>query len=214
LGSVAEAVAVNEATNRIYVTDAQMNLISVVDGATNEVLASICTERESRAIAVNPVTNHVYATLGGSVIVIDGVTNAITDKIDVGGVAPGLATDSLNDRLYVGSFTEYTYADGKVSVIVNGPIESPLPSQTAPAECLIQTTPIVVVPPGGSSSPIPVVSGGVGGGGVGGADGFPVTGRPGPSGRPAWPLLAGLAAFLVPAAIGGLALRSLRRRNP
>jgi YVTN family beta-propeller protein len=54
------AVAVNETTNKAYVVHHNDNSVTVVDGKTLGVVATIKTGAGPEAIAVNPVTNRVY----------------------------------------------------------------------------------------------------------------------------------------------------------
>ncbi len=82
------AVAVNEATNRIYVANYGSNSVSVIDGATGNLIGSpIAVGDAPDAVAVNEATNRIYvANLdSGSVSVIDGATgNLIGSPIAVG----------------------------------------------------------------------------------------------------------------------------------
>jgi len=170
VGTVPEAVAVNELTNRIYVNHGS-NFISVIDGASNQIIASITTDFQVGRLAVNQTTNHLYATKGGSILVIDGSTNLITNELTIGR-SLGLAVDSSNDRVYAGS-----------SVIGDGAIQPPSPSQTPP--------PAVV---------------------VGGAITLPDTGGPTRTLHPALPLAAGVAVLFALAVVVAVA-RSHRRRT-
>src|SRR5207253_1560647 len=82
-GAASRAVALNPATNKIYVANANSNNVTVIDGATNTtttVTAGIAT-----TVAVNPVTNKIYVVnfTNNNVTVIDGVTNA-TSTVSAG----------------------------------------------------------------------------------------------------------------------------------
>ena len=59
---IAPAVAaVNPVTNRIYVANNTANTVSVIDGASNSVIATLETGGGAPcAIGVNPATNRVY----------------------------------------------------------------------------------------------------------------------------------------------------------
>lgn len=52
-------VAVNAATNRVYVTNSQSNSVSVIDGATNSVVATIPTGGKTWGVEVDSATNRV-----------------------------------------------------------------------------------------------------------------------------------------------------------
>jgi YVTN family beta-propeller protein len=117
-------LAVNSATNRIYV--AQDNCggitcgpaeVTLIDGATDAAtILSDSNNQEARVIAVNPVTNKIYATGSGGlgvITVIDGETNAISD-INVGIGPQDIAVNSANNKIYAanGTFSSVTVIDG------------------------------------------------------------------------------------------------------
>jgi DNA-binding beta-propeller fold protein YncE len=116
-----QAVAVNPATNKIYVANindsalSQNGGVTVIDGATN----AISNVRDPNAIApsavsVDQATNRIYVanyglnppTFGsnspGSVTVIDGSTNSVTNLVDTNAVNPtAVSMDSATGRAYV-----------------------------------------------------------------------------------------------------------------
>ncbi|MEI5873597.1 YncE family protein [Bacillus paranthracis] len=101
-----ERITVNPVTNRIYVTHREINIISVVDGFTNTVIATLpLASNQLVGITVNPVTNRIYASnfkIGveqGSVIVIDGSSNAVIETIPVQ-LSSGIAVNSITNRIY------------------------------------------------------------------------------------------------------------------
>lgn len=59
------SVAVNEATNRIYVANHDGDSLSVVDGETDELLYSIEVGRAPMFVAVSEATGRVYVTNAG-----------------------------------------------------------------------------------------------------------------------------------------------------
>lgn len=82
VGQNPAATVVNPVTNKIYVANYGGNTVSVIDGATNAVTATVTVGTYPFAMAVNSVTNKIYvANLGsGNVGVIDGSTdNLITN---------------------------------------------------------------------------------------------------------------------------------------
>jgi len=82
-------IAVDPFSNRIYVSD-NMFYVSVIDGGTNKVLASIVVD-SVHCLAVNPITNRIYAAQGvypGKVAVIDGNTNLVLASVATGGNDP------------------------------------------------------------------------------------------------------------------------------
>jgi len=82
-------VKVNQVTNRIYAINLRGQFpdgspdpnsagsVSVIDGATDRVIAKVATELEPFALAINEKTNKIYVANQGSndVTVIDGKTN-------------------------------------------------------------------------------------------------------------------------------------------
>lgn len=53
-------LVVNPRTHHVFVSNAQDNTVTVIDGATDRVVATIPVARDPFAMAVNPVTNLVY----------------------------------------------------------------------------------------------------------------------------------------------------------
>jgi YVTN family beta-propeller protein len=60
MGFAPWAVAVNPRTNRIYTANEGSNDVSVIDGGTNTVVATVPVGVGPRAVAVNPRTNRIY----------------------------------------------------------------------------------------------------------------------------------------------------------
>jgi hypothetical protein len=98
-------VAVNAATNKIYVGDYTNTY--VVDGATNgATLLSLPANTQIRTFAVNNGTNQIvgwdYYT--GNVLILDGMTNAIVKTISTGtgsSIGP-VQVDAAKDMVYLG----------------------------------------------------------------------------------------------------------------
>src|SRR5580704_8735427 len=76
VGSSPRAVAVNPATNKVYVANYDSGTLTVIDGATN-VPVAVTVGGKPIAVAVNPVSNKVYVANydSGTLTVIDGATN-------------------------------------------------------------------------------------------------------------------------------------------
>ncbi len=87
------SVAVNPAMNTVYVTNPQSNIISVIDGKTNDVTKSIVTGTSQWGLAVNPVTNLLYSTnvKSNTVSVINSRTNSIV-------IGPVVGSSNHNER--------------------------------------------------------------------------------------------------------------------
>src|SRR5947209_488108 len=80
----ANTLAVNTATNRIYVAGQPQNAnspaIEVIDGSTNNVIAAAFDPNNPVAViglAINKTTNTVYAATGGEVFVLNGASNSL-----------------------------------------------------------------------------------------------------------------------------------------
>ncbi len=98
-------MAVDPSTGTVYFADTT-NQITVVNGATENVTAAIALPASPRGIAVDPVTDTVYASMNTSpptVAVIDGATNQVTASVTLaaGSLPTGIAVDSSTDTVYV-----------------------------------------------------------------------------------------------------------------
>jgi YVTN family beta-propeller protein len=132
-----DRLAVNPNTNTVYVAssveydyltgDGSLTgngTISVIDGTTNELEATIPIEGGLfDDLAVNPNTNTVYVASSTSNItsVIDGTTNRVEATIPIEGQPDDLAINENTNTVYVGSsdHDEYGYSigNGTISVI-------------------------------------------------------------------------------------------------
>ena len=65
-GGTPAGVAVNPTTNRIYVANQWSNNVSVIDGATNTVVATVPVGTCPEDVAVNPSTNRIYVANSGA----------------------------------------------------------------------------------------------------------------------------------------------------
>ncbi|HEX7284884.1 MAG TPA: YncE family protein [Candidatus Angelobacter sp.] len=67
-------IAIDQATNRIYVPASQGNILTVIDGRDHSIITSLATGSFPVAVAVNPVTNRIYVCNQGdsSITVVDG----------------------------------------------------------------------------------------------------------------------------------------------
>lgn len=100
-GNSGQAAAVNTTLNRIYV--AGSNGVTVVDGATNNVISNIFAP--SVALAVNAATNKIYAIAfcqsSCSVYVIDGASNTVQATVPVGANPVSIAVNPATNKIYV-----------------------------------------------------------------------------------------------------------------
>jgi YVTN family beta-propeller protein len=78
VGATPSAMAVNAATGQVYVANTGSGTVSVINGVTNMVTATVPVGMQPEAVAVNAVTGQVYVVnFGDTVSVIDGVTNTL-----------------------------------------------------------------------------------------------------------------------------------------
>jgi YVTN family beta-propeller protein len=100
-GANPDAIAVNKATNRIYVVNSGAGYVSVLDGATDEVTGTLRTDRRPYYIAVNEATNKAYVsnTFSKVMTVLDLSTGTPSDWPVGSGDA--VAVDPKNDQVYL-----------------------------------------------------------------------------------------------------------------
>jgi YVTN family beta-propeller protein len=95
---------VDPATNTVYVTNSfPDNTVSVINGRTNQVTATIGVGGYPWQVAVNPLTNTAFVANSddNTVSVINGRTNTVTATIGVGNTPYGMAVNPATGRLYV-----------------------------------------------------------------------------------------------------------------
>jgi YVTN family beta-propeller protein len=116
------AIAVNPATNKIYIANRDSNTVTVIDGATDST-TTVSVGTGPDAVAVNPVTNKIYVANSngghtGSVTVIDGADNS-SATVNAGSYPLAIAVNSATNKVYVvnnsNAYGEYT--TGTVTVI-------------------------------------------------------------------------------------------------
>ncbi|WP_353063907.1 YncE family protein [Tunturibacter psychrotolerans] len=100
-GTRPEAIAVNNATNRIYVVNSGAGNVSVIDGAVDRVTGTIKTDRRPYYIAVNEATNKAYVsnTFSKVMTVLDLSTDTPSDWAIGSGDA--VAVDSKSNQVYL-----------------------------------------------------------------------------------------------------------------
>jgi YVTN family beta-propeller protein len=113
-------ITVNPATDIIYIANRLSNTISVLDGSTDRILATIDSGSSPTTVTVNPTTKRLYVANSGSntVSVFDTSNNKKLAEINVGKNPVDLAIDSLSGGLNSLTFVANSGSD-TVSV-VNG----------------------------------------------------------------------------------------------
>jgi YVTN family beta-propeller protein len=95
-------LAVDEETNRIYVSNQSDDTVSVINGATNQVLHTIKVGHGPNGVAVNSRTNTIYVAnlTGGSLSIVDG-TKLTSSTLHLGFNPSKVAVNPSTDRVYV-----------------------------------------------------------------------------------------------------------------
>ena len=116
-------VAANPTTNRVYVANHGSKNVSVIDGATNSVIAMIKVGTRPRGVAVDPSTNRVFVSneTSNTVSVIDGATNSLITTVPVGNGPSGVGVDDITHRVYVTNLGTSISVGNTVSVIDETP---------------------------------------------------------------------------------------------
>lgn len=104
------AIATNPLTKKIYVAHKGDSEISIVDGKTNETTI-VKTEAPAVGLAINSITNRVYAASALGVTVIDGATSTTT-AINAGSHPSAITVNEVTNRIYVAD-----WVDNAVTVI-------------------------------------------------------------------------------------------------
>lgn len=115
------AIALNPATNKIYVVNEESNSVTVIDGATHNT-TTVPTGAGPNALAINAVTNKIYVANSGvaSVTVIDGATNR-TSTVSTGVGPLAVAVNSVTNKTYVANYNSQsvTVIDGATNRITD-----------------------------------------------------------------------------------------------
>jgi YVTN family beta-propeller protein len=107
LSDFTNEVAVNPATNRVYVTDTFSETVTVIDGGSNTVVTALPVSRPND-LAVDMTSNRIYVTSprfeNGAdtfrgVRIFDGTTNALLRAVPM--PAGAIAVDADRNRVYV-----------------------------------------------------------------------------------------------------------------
>jgi YVTN family beta-propeller protein len=104
-GNKPGAIAVNETTNKIYVINTYDDIVSVIDGLTNNATIAASALQNPVVIAVNPATNKIYVgnnngSSVASVVTLIYGSNLATTNITVGKGVGALAVNSTTNRIY------------------------------------------------------------------------------------------------------------------
>ena len=123
VGSDPYDVVVDSANGDVYVTNQNSNTVSVINSATNQVVATLPVGLEPMYLGTNPLNGDVYVgnNNAGDVSVINAA-NQVVNTISVASTPSGMAVDTATGNVYVSQ-----YNPGTVSVIGSA-IPCPKPS--------------------------------------------------------------------------------------
>ncbi|MFK0006919.1 hypothetical protein ACIQTZ_07690 [Paenarthrobacter sp. NPDC090520] len=113
------SIAVNTATDTAYVSTVE-GIFSVRGGGVGGGKVYSPGDYSSR-LAVNSVTNKIYASDADSVVVIDGVSQATT-VVPIGGSTSAIAVNDKTNKVFVGTDNGLTIIDGASNTSTAVPI--------------------------------------------------------------------------------------------
>lgn len=115
-------VAFPTSVNLIYVANNLDDNVSVIDGNTNTVIATVTVGDGPVAASVNPITNQIYVTnqFSNNVSVVDGLSNTVIAAISVGAFPTAVGVNLLTNRIYVANFGDDTVSviDGNSNIVI------------------------------------------------------------------------------------------------
>jgi len=95
--------------------------VSVIDGETNTVTATVPVGHKPIGVAVNPGTNRIYVANNHSdnVSVIDGETDTVTATVPAGDGPFSVAVNAITNRIYVanGTSDDLSVIDGETNTV-------------------------------------------------------------------------------------------------
>lgn len=126
IGVLADDIAIDSDSNRLYLIDFNSNKLSIVDPFINNqsLQVNVSVGIVPADVAVNPNTNKIYVSnsYSGTVSVIDGETNKIISNVTVGSSPQRLAIDPNTNRIYVTNYDSDTISviDGYTDRLLAG----------------------------------------------------------------------------------------------
>src|SRR5437667_1149054 len=114
------AVGYDSWNGYLYVSNIFSNSISVIDSATNRIVAWIPVREIPYVVVFDRTNGELYVTNYNSdnISVIDGATNQVVASIPIGAVPSDIAFDSANGDLYVSTGYNVTVIDGATNKVV------------------------------------------------------------------------------------------------
>jgi YVTN family beta-propeller protein len=108
------ALCHNPQNNKVYCANEGSGNVTVIDGATDSVIATVTAGSGPWALCHNPQNNKVYCANEGSddVTVIDGTTNHVLRTVAVGDGPSAFCHNPQENRVYVTN-----YGSSSISVL-------------------------------------------------------------------------------------------------
>jgi YVTN family beta-propeller protein len=105
-GAMPDAVAIDEAANRIYVANYVGDSVTVVDGSTMNPVATIAAGHHPQALTVDGKRHRIFVanTHSNNVTVIDGAANRALGTVPAGTNPYAVAIDPDNGDTYVANY--------------------------------------------------------------------------------------------------------------
>jgi YVTN family beta-propeller protein len=125
--AVPYGVVFNAATNLYYIANGPADSVSVMDGATNKLTATIAVGVPVSLLAINTTTNTIYGmgqTGDEFLSVINGASNKVTTTVgNFGTQVSGIAVNSVTNKIYIvdaaaGQNYNVTTLDGATNAVV------------------------------------------------------------------------------------------------
>jgi YVTN family beta-propeller protein len=156
IGDSPYAIAVDPITNRVYVADwlsQPTNNLYVLDGTKNSVITGLQVGGGEYVggLAVNTVTNTIYASTFGGLFVVNGSTNTVTTSLGDGitgteespYAAHGVAVDETTNTVYA-SFAQYGPSEIAVVNGATNAVIGTIPMSSEPSSIAVDTLTHVV----------------------------------------------------------------------
>lgn len=111
VGAIPCAVAVNAQGDQVYVVNYGDDTVTVIDGKTENSIATLEVGSGPQAIAVDSRSNRVYVanTHGNSVTIIDGQNNSVIDSVPAGKNPYAITVGPDSRTVYVANFGEPSF---------------------------------------------------------------------------------------------------------
>jgi uncharacterized protein (TIGR03437 family) len=94
-----QGIAVDPTSHHVFVTNANDNTVTVIDGTTNTTIATTQVDSSPEGVAVDPATRIVYVA-GANVTLLSADTGGSIASVPVGGAASAIAVDSTSHLAY------------------------------------------------------------------------------------------------------------------